>query len=50
MLISHTENMPPRERAIRVASLCNKYKITNENDLREAALIANVKFEDVKFQ
>jgi len=49
-IVSHTSNMPPRERAFRLSSLCHKYGIVDGEDLREAARIAAVRIEDVKFQ
>jgi len=47
IIASHTANMHPLERRIRVKSLCRKYRIENEEDLREAATIAGIKFEEM---
>jgi len=48
MIASHTANMHPLERKIRIVSLCRKYRIEDENDLREAAIITGIKFEEMK--
>ena len=47
MLISHTILMNPKERAIRVKELCEKYGIKDAADRREAARIAAVREEDI---
>jgi hypothetical protein len=47
IVISHTANMNPLERAIRAKQLCKLYKITDENDQREIARLAAVREEEV---
>jgi hypothetical protein len=45
MIASHTKDMPPKERLTRAISLCHKYSIENEEELKEVAKIADLKME-----
>lgn len=48
MIKSHTVGMAYREKRTRVIMLCQTYKIENTEDLREAAAIAEIKFEEMR--